>query len=56
MQNAIVDAMARTRLYRNSARTTPQPKDESREFIEEWATGLKLEEEVVSALIEAVKA
>ncbi len=33
-----------------------QPKDESREFIKEWAPGLQLEEVVVSALIEAVKA
>ncbi len=32
-----------------------QPKDESREFIKEWAPGLQLEEVVVSALIEAVK-
>ena len=33
-----------------------QPKDESRGFIKEWAPGLQLEEVVVSALIEAVKA
>ena len=33
-----------------------QPKDESREFIKEWAPGLQLEEVVVSALIGAVKA
>ncbi len=33
-----------------------QPKDESREFIKEWAPGLQLEEVVVSALIEAIKA
>ena len=33
-----------------------QRKDESREFIREWAPGLQLEEVVVSALIEAVKA
>ncbi len=33
-----------------------QPKDESREFIKEWAPGLQLEEVVVSALIEAAKA
>ena len=32
-----------------------QPKDESREFIKEWAPGLQLEDAVVSALIEAVK-
>lgn len=31
------------------------PKDESREFIKEWAPGLQLEDAVVSALIEAVK-
>jgi arsenite methyltransferase len=34
---------------------TIQPKDESREFIKEWAPGLQLEEVIVSALIEAVK-
>lgn len=33
-----------------------QPKDESREFIKAWAPGLKLEDAVVSALINAVKA
>jgi arsenite methyltransferase len=32
-----------------------QAKDESREFIKEWAPGLQLEEVIVSALIEAVK-
>jgi arsenite methyltransferase len=32
-----------------------QPKDESREFIKEWAPGLQLEDAVVSALIEAIK-
>ena len=32
-----------------------QPKDESREFIKEWAPGLQLEDAVVSALIEAAK-
>ena len=32
-----------------------QPKDESREFIKEWAPGLQLEEVIVSALIEAEK-
>lgn len=31
------------------------PKDESRQFIKEWAPGLQLEDAVVSALIEAVK-
>lgn len=33
-----------------------QPKDESREFIKDWAPGLQLEELIVSALVEAVKA
>ena len=32
-----------------------QPKDESREFIKEWAPGLQLEDAVVSALVEAAK-
>lgn len=32
-----------------------QPKDESREFIKEWAPGRKIEDIVVSANIEAVK-
>ena len=32
-----------------------QPKDESRQFIKEWAPGLQLEEVIVSALIEAEK-
>jgi arsenite methyltransferase len=32
-----------------------QPKDESREFIREWAPGLKIEDYIASAIIEAVK-
>lgn len=32
-----------------------QPKDESREFIREWAPGRSIEEYIVSAIIEAVK-
>jgi SAM-dependent methyltransferase len=32
-----------------------QPKDESREFIRDWAPGMRVEEFVVSATIEAVK-
>ena len=32
-----------------------KPKDESREFIRDWAPGRKIEEYVVSATIEAVK-
>ena len=32
-----------------------QPKDESREFIREWAPGRKIEDYIASAMIEAVK-
>jgi arsenite methyltransferase len=32
-----------------------QPKDESREFIREWAPGRKIEDYIASAIIEAVK-
>jgi arsenite methyltransferase len=32
-----------------------QPRDESREFIREWAPGLKIEDYIASAIIEAVK-
>ena len=32
-----------------------QPKDESREFIREWAPGRNIEDYIVSAIIEAVK-
>ena len=32
-----------------------QPKEESREFIREWAPGMKLEDYIASAIIEAVK-
>lgn len=32
-----------------------QPKDESREFIRDWAPGMRIEDFVVSATIEAVK-
>jgi len=32
-----------------------QPKDESRQFIREWAPGTKLEDYIASAIIEAVK-
>ncbi len=32
-----------------------QPKDESRQFIREWAPGRKIEDYIVSAIIEAVK-
>jgi hypothetical protein len=32
-----------------------QPKDDSREFIREWAPGRNIEDYIVSAIIEAVK-
>jgi arsenite methyltransferase len=32
-----------------------QPKDESREFIREWAPGMNIQDYIVSAIIEAVK-
>jgi len=37
------------------AQISIEPKDESREFIKEWAAGTQIEDYVVSAVIEAVK-
>ena len=52
---ATIDETAKILSEAGFERISIRPKDESRKFIREWAPGRRIEEYVVSALIEAVK-
>jgi hypothetical protein len=50
-----IDELRATILAAGFTEVRLAPKDESREFIRDWAPGQKVEDYVVSATIEAVK-